>query len=263
MLQHTLTSSEASAWAQDHRLALSRPFSENDVAALQAWTDEIAEWPETPGQWMKYFETTGDSPRILCRVENFTQHHPGLDALIRGAGTLDIVRQLMGEEAILFKEKINFKKAGGAGFAAHQDAPAFATFGHRYHITMMVAIDDATVDNGCLEFAPPVPVHTEIPMAPDGTIAPDVEAEMTWTPLEAKAGDIVFFDSYIPHRSPRNASDRSRRALYITYNRLSEGDVRERYYADKRLHFPPECERVAGVDYTSSPSPYNLGNPIR
>jgi len=242
---------------------LSAPFSPERIQALQRWTDAVSEWSEAPGQWMKYFETTEENDRVLCRVENFTQHHSDLDALIRGPGTLALVSQLMGEEAVLFKEKINFKKAGGSGFAAHQDAPAFATFGHRYHVTMMVAIDDATVANGCLEFAPPVPVHTELPMAEDGTIAESVESSLPWKPLEAQAGDIVFFDSYIPHRSPRNTSSRSRRALYITYNRQAEGDVRERYYADKRLHFPPECERTAGVDYTSNPSPYNLGNPIR
>ena len=52
------------------------------------------------------------------------------------------------------------------------------------------------------------------------SVHPEVEATLPWRPLEAKAGDIVFFDSYIPHRSHPNTSDRSRRAMYITYNRL-------------------------------------------
>jgi len=40
-----------------------------------------------------------------------------------------------------------------------------------------------------------------------------------------------------------------RRVLYITYNRASEGDWREQYYADKRKSFPPDCEREAGKVY--------------
>jgi hypothetical protein len=36
----------------------------------------------------------------------------------------DIASQLFEEEAVLFKEKINFKLPGGCGFAAHQDTPA-------------------------------------------------------------------------------------------------------------------------------------------
>src|SRR3990172_5487564 len=32
------------------------------------------------------------------------------------------------------------------------------------------------------------------------------------------------------------------RVLYVTYNRRSAGDHRERYYADKRKSFPPDIE---------------------
>jgi hypothetical protein len=74
---------------------------------------------------------------------------------------------------------------------------------------------------------------------------------------------LVFFDSYIPHRSATNDSLRPRRSLYVTYNRAAEGDRRDDYYADKRRSFPPEIERVAGVDYAAQAGPYNLANPIR
>ena len=62
-------------------------------------------------------------------------------------------------------------------------------------------------------------------------------------PCPTKAGDVVYFDSFVPHRSAPNLSETPRRVLYITYNRLSEGDHRERYYAEKRKAYPPDCER--------------------
>jgi hypothetical protein len=37
--------------------------------------------------------------------------------------------------------------------------------------------------------------------------------------------------------------------LYITYNKLSEGDCREAYYAAKRKNYPPDIERDPGKDY--------------
>jgi len=37
--------------------------------------------------------------------------------------------------------------------------------------------------------------------------------------------------------------------LYVTYNRLSEGDHRRQYYIDKRKSFPPDCEREPGKEY--------------
>jgi ectoine hydroxylase-related dioxygenase (phytanoyl-CoA dioxygenase family) len=169
----------------------------------------------------------------------------------------------MGEAPFLFKEKINFKLPGGAGFAAHQDAPAFTSFGQRYHITLLVAIDGADAENGCLEFSDPVPVYETLPQTPGGTIDPEIEARLPWRPLPVEPGDLVFFDSYLPHRSGPNRSARARRALYITYNRASEGNVRDEYVVQKRTHFPPEVERLPGVDYSAKKSVFNLGNPIR
>jgi ectoine hydroxylase-related dioxygenase (phytanoyl-CoA dioxygenase family) len=264
MLPNILSPVQLQFWDKHHYLVLRQPLASSNITAIGEWTDQLAEWPETPGKWMKYFETgeTGDQ-RMLCRVENFIQHHHHFQELIEGESTLSLLNALMGEPAVLFKEKINFKLPGGSGFAPHQDAPAFTSFGHTFHITMMITIDDATVHNGCLEFSTGVPVYQNLSTETDGTIARSVVQNLPWTPLETQAGDIVFFDSYIPHRSPPNKSECSRRAAYVTYNRASEGSVRDQYFADKRSVFPPECERSEGVDYAASAGPYNLGNPIR
>jgi ectoine hydroxylase-related dioxygenase (phytanoyl-CoA dioxygenase family) len=65
----------------------------------------------------------------------------------------------------------------------------------------------------------------------------------------AQPGDVVFFDAFTPHRSEPNMTASPRRVLYVTYNRLSEGDHRQRYYADKRKNYPPDCEREPGKKY--------------
>ena len=44
-------------------------------------------------------------------------------------------------------------------------------------------------------------------------------------------------------------TDAARRILYLTYNRLSDGDQRERYYRDKFAAFPPDVARVPGSEY--------------
>jgi hypothetical protein len=262
MLSLTLSDDSLAAWRRDHKLVIRNPFTRDELAHLRAWTEEITAWPETPGKWMKYFETAKGA-RQLCRVENFVPFHTGLAELLGGAAVRDTLTALMGEPPHLFKEKINFKLPGGAGFAAHQDAPAFTSFGQRYHITLLVAIDAADPVNGCVEFSDPVDVYELLPQTAGGTIAPEVEARLPWRPLPVEPGDLVFFDSYIPHRSGPNTSDRARRALYVTYNRASEGNRRDEYVEQKREHFPPECERVAGVDYGARQSVFNLGNPIR
>ncbi len=262
-MESTLTPAEREFWEKNHYLVRKGAYAGPALAALLAWADELAAWPESPGQWMKYFERTAQNDRQLCRIENFLEFHESLRDIIQGDEALATLAELMGEEAVLFKEKINYKLPGGAGFLAHQDAPAFTSFQQRYHVTMLVTVDAMTISNGCLEVGGAVPVYEILPQEADGTVAKEEEEARDWQPLEIPAGSVVFFDSYIPHRSQRNQSDVPRRALYITYNRKSEGERRADYYADKRRVFPPECEREEGVDYGSKPGPYNLGNPIR
>jgi len=67
--------------------------------------------------------------------------------------------------------------------------------------------------------------------------------------VRMEPGDVAFFDCFVPHQSAPNLTDQPRRNLYMTYNRSSEGDHRERYFADKRKSYPPDNERVEGKEY--------------
>ena len=44
-------------------------------------------------------------------------------------------------------------------------------------------------------------------------------------------------------------TDEKGRVLYVTYNSVSEGDHRRKYYADKRLNYPPDIERDPNKEY--------------
>ena len=66
-----------------------------------------------------------------------------------------------------------------------------------------------------------------------GCIADDVVQSLEWTTAPLRAGQTLWFHSRTPHRSGENKSQRDRRAIYPTYNALSEGDLREAYYAAK------------------------------
>src|SRR4051794_41646692 len=91
---------------------------------------------------------TDEGPR-LCRSENFVPFHPQLRELLTAGAMPAVASALLGEPAVLYKEKINHKLPGGAGYSAHQDAPAYPLISR--HVSAMVAIDDAGPDNGGLE----------------------------------------------------------------------------------------------------------------
>lgn len=222
------------AWQDNGYLKIPGFFSAEEVAALQTWVSEISGWEPSADRWMHHYESTPDGPR-LSRSENFVPYHAGLKNVVTGGKVLAVLSELIGEPAVLYKEKINYKASGGGGYAAHQDAPAYAFVD--FHITCLISVDAATPESGCLYFA--AGRHREGLIAPDekGCIDPAAAARMAWVAAPTEPGDILLFGSYIPHKSPPNLSNRSRRILYLTYNASSEGDWRERYYADKRLAF--------------------------
>jgi hypothetical protein len=211
----------------EHGWVLTR--SHERIDEVRAWVEEVAAWPDDDGPWLHHRELTDDGPK-LCRSENFVPFHAGLRALLTTGPMLDAASALLGEAAVLYKEKINYKLPGGAGYAPHQDAPAYR-FVER-HVSCMVAVDDALLGNGCLEVVSGMH-HEVLPMDDTGCIAPGVVATLEWAPVGVRAGETLWFHSRTPHRSGPNVGPLPRRALYPTYNALAEGDLRAAYYEQK------------------------------
>jgi 2-aminoethylphosphonate dioxygenase len=221
-----------------------------EVEALARWTQELVARPEEPGKHMVYREPSlrYAGIRVIQRIENFCPYHAGFDAFVRDGRLRKAVDQLLGATACLFKEKINFKMPGGAGFEPHQDQQAGWSRYASMFITAMVTIDQATIENGCLEMGDGARVTGLI----GAEWRPLDAAEMkgfNLIPVPTKPGDVLFFDSYTPHASKANMTDHPRRILYLTYNAAAEGDHRARYFAEKRESFPPDVERRCGIEY--------------
>jgi hypothetical protein len=211
---------------------LTEDVAPHEVQPLQRWVDEVAEWPIDGGEWMHHRELTDTGPQ-LCRSENFVPFHDELRELltVRLAATAAL---LLGEPAVLYKEKINYKLAGGAGYSPHQDAPAYPFI--ETHVSCMVAVDDSTLDNGCLDVVDRM--HADLlPMDDRGCITAETVAAMEWHAVPLRAGQTLWFHSRTPHRSGPNTSPVARRALYPTYTARSEGDLREDYYREKLAAF--------------------------
>jgi hypothetical protein len=222
-------------------------YGPDEMAELKKWTDDVLDYPEVPGKYMMYFEKSlqDNNQRILCRLENIEPYHDGFSRIFQDGKLRDAVSDLFTEEAVLYKDKINFKLPGGDGFKAHQDVQAGWDKYASIHITAMVSIDDTTIENGCLEMASGHHCSGVI----GDMWKPLNEDELNYIPLETRAGDAIFFDSYAPHRSKPNLTSEPRRILYVTYNKSSEGDSRQQYYNDKRKSYPPDCEREPDKEY--------------
>ena len=142
---------------------------------------EVENLPEVPGKQMVYWETSqrGDGERMVQRIENFYSHHDWFHELFDGPLLKGAVDELFGEDSVLYKDKINLKLPGGDGFKPHQDQQAGWSVYAPIFITALVCIDEATVENGCLEVA--AGLHEQ------GLIGQE------WEPLtDENMGDVAF-----------------------------------------------------------------------
>jgi len=245
-----LNQEQKDAFERDGFLVLSAYFSEQQVAEVSTAIDLLASRPPRVGHEMAYYEDSvvDANKRILSRIENFVDEDPVFRKIVFASGLPEIAADLMGSDAALFKEKINFKLPGGQGFAPHQDIqPGWDTYA-RYFISMLVTVDPSTVENGCLELAAG---HHKRGWIGDRfkPLTGEQLKGIEFVKFPTHPGDVVVFDCFTPHQSAANLTSKSRRNLYLTYNRASEGDCRKRYFADKRAAFPPDFERAPGSTY--------------
>ena len=59
---------------------------------------------------------------MLCRTENFIPYHEKIKEFLcdDDSKLVRVVSELLGDEALVYKEKINYKLPNGSGFKAHQ-----------------------------------------------------------------------------------------------------------------------------------------------
>ena len=161
----------------------------------------------------------GEARRFLRhRHEEF----PAVRDFILGPKMARLGTDLLGKDTFLFNEQFVVKGAGkGASFAWHQDG-AYVGFDHPAYLTVWIALDDATEENGCvyvlprdLDAKPGLDPHEWVEEANElnGYTGSDPGLPMT-----CKAGTIVAFSSLTLHRSGANTTDHRRRAYICQYS---------------------------------------------
>lgn len=233
-LEGILSEKDVESWKDDGFLKITNFFDLEEMKAMASWVEEIASWPPTEKEILQHFELI-DNKKILSRSENFIPFHEGMREVITKGKLVQVISEVLGQQAVLYKEKINYKYPKGGGYAAHQDAPAYNNI--KEHVSCLISIDPATVENGCLEFVRRKHNNGLIALDEKGCIENSVAEKMDWESVETEVGDILIFHSYAPHRSAANNSSKPRRAIYMTFNDLRQGDLRQAYYDSKIKRF--------------------------
>ena len=211
---------------------------------------EIERWPTSDDKWFTYYETLANGGKRLSRLENFYLYHDFMRTLVLGK-LGQAAADLIGERAVVLKDKINFKYPGGTGYDAHQDGPGYEMFDQFFHMSALIPSDPMTLENGCLKLvAGDWGRLPWLPLDKNGDIQEEIAREFKWDPVICDAGTVVMFNSHVPHKSDVNETKEKRRAAYITWNGISLGDIHKDFYDKRRVLYPSDHLRDPNKDYS-------------
>jgi hypothetical protein len=154
------------------------------------------------GGWLQYRELTDTGP-ALCRTENLVDHHPDLRALLTGGPMLAAAGALLGEDAVLYKDKLNHKLPGAPATHPTRTRPPTASSSSTCRAWWRSTTPARTTAASRSCRAP----HDRLwPTDEAGCLSDDVVASLPWQAVPLRAGDTLWFGSRTPHRSGPNRS---------------------------------------------------------
>jgi hypothetical protein len=154
---------------------------------------------------------------------------------------------LLGPGSILFQDMALSKPARiGTEKPWHQDLAYFTYTPLEEILGIWIALDDATLDNGCMQVIPSL-VEQRVSYKHTHVLDCDInEKDLDLSRAEAveiPAGGVMFFSGLLPHHTPPNHSDQSRRALQLHYRGANTTLLDKKSYA--RVFMTPDGRPAA------------------
>ena len=152
--------------------------------------------------------------QYLRKVQWPSLLHPAFEEIRTSAKFPALLEPLIGRSLKQYINQINFKMPGGQiAFPWHQDTrptPAFTDQGQNY-VQTIIAVDEATIDNGCLHLVPGSHKLGDLKANRSGQAAEHVDVS-TAVACEAAPGDVILFTSFTLHGSVPNSTAHPRRS---------------------------------------------------
>jgi len=193
------------------------------IADIQAWGDTfLAGLPPAQRAW--YIDGGVSARTVLRKLDNPHVERLAVQALARDPRLVGLVEKILGPGVSVYFSQVFFKAPEGGGpKPAHQDNFYFGPTDREGVVTAWIALDDATLENGCLFFADGTnrgPVHAHVAPADEPfnlQLPADVLAAQPMTPAPVSKGGVSFHHGNTFHQSGPNRSTRWRRACALHY----------------------------------------------
>ena len=194
------------------------------AADIERWGEDfLSHLPPDQRQW--YIDAGVQTREVLRKLDNPVAHRPLIRGLAADPRLLGMVHDLIGEGGltVMFSQVFFKPPEGGGPKPMHQDNFYFGPSDLDGLVTAWIALDDATIENGCMSFGEgsqrgPVLRHVAPPGEPFNLQIPaDVASGIAMTPAPVPCGCVSFHHGTTLHQSGTNRSSRWRRACAIHY----------------------------------------------
>ena len=201
-----------------------------DAHETQALVEDIQSWGEQflaalpPEQRAWYLDGGVKARTVLRKLDNPHHHRDAVRQLAAMPALVDIVESLIGPGVSVYFSQIFFKPPEGGGpKPAHQDNYYFGPNDLEGVVTAWIALDDATLENGCLYFGEGSnrgPVYAHVAPADEPynlQLPPQILQRQPMAPAPVMRGGVSFHHGNTFHQSGPNLSPRWRRACALHY----------------------------------------------
>ncbi|RIV17303.1 phytanoyl-CoA dioxygenase family protein [Fibrisoma montanum] len=234
-MEKNITSAEKAAYQQDGYLIKRGLFSPEEIDVLYG----LATDDTVTGHSMDLTDTEGRATKLTLW---FTPGNDSFGLMSRSERLVNAVRTLLGPagDVCHFHSKVMQKEphTGGA-WEWHQDYGYWYKNGFLYPeamISVMVALTEATVENGCLQVLPGTHrmqrfEHTFVgeQQGADQAFVEEARKHSELVYVTLQPGDVLFFHANLLHRSDANRSDKPRWSIISAYNLSYNVPFREKH----------------------------------
>jgi phytanoyl-CoA hydroxylase len=232
-LPKVVTDAQVSDYVEQGFLAVEHLLSADELAELKQDVVKIARGAYSSGNTDSLPPDASEQEVLKSVLCIHQPHHvsPVIDKFVRHPRICGALAQIAGahlpwwDGSVKCMQSMFFVKPPGfQGQAWHQDEIYIPTR-DRSLVGAWIAVDDATIENGCLWVLPgshrkgylyPQRTHDKTDEF-DGAEESHGFDDTDMQPVEVKAGTLVFFHGYLLHRSQKNRSQNYRRVLVSHY----------------------------------------------
>ncbi len=225
---HVLNDTQWAAYHEAGHVTVPNVFSADEIDAaiadVAAWSAEFLE--SLSPEKRQWFLEQGSEQPLLRKLDNPVYHRDAFRSLASSPKLLSIVRQVLGGSGCVFFSQIFLEPPEHGGpKPIHQDNFYFGPDSLDATLTVWVALDEATIENGCLYYGDGSHQHDVIPhWAPDDEpfnlqASSEITELFPMTPAPVPRGGVSFHHGNTLHQSSANRSQHPRRALAMHFLR--------------------------------------------